>query len=58
MGVGSARMAISGIKEGTPDCLRAQDIALSSRASLVDDKKTPDRLRKDLESKSLVCSGS
>jgi predicted Zn-dependent protease len=58
MALASARMAMSGIKEGTPDCLRAQDIALSSRASLVDDKKTPSRIRKDLESKTLVCAGS
>jgi predicted Zn-dependent protease len=58
MALASARMAMSGIKEGTPDCLRAQDIALSSRASLVDDKKTPNRIRKDLESKTLVCAGS
>jgi predicted Zn-dependent protease len=58
LALASARMAMSGIKAGTPDCLRAQDIALSSRASLVDDKKTPSRIRKDLESKSLVCAGS
>jgi predicted Zn-dependent protease len=58
MALASARMAMSGIKEGTPDCLRAQDIAMASRASLVDDKNTPNRLRKDLESKSLVCAGS
>ena len=54
----SARMAMGGIRPGTPDCLRAQDIALSSRAALVKDKKTPDRIRKDIEGKALVCAGS
>jgi predicted Zn-dependent protease len=36
----SARMAMAGIPQGTPDYLRAQDIALVSCAELKKDKKT------------------
>ena len=35
----SAKMAINGLKPGTPDYLRAQDIALVSEAALKKDKK-------------------
>ncbi|HEY0627000.1 MAG TPA: M48 family metalloprotease [Allosphingosinicella sp.] len=34
----SAQAALAGMKEGTPDCLRAQDIAMSSRALMLNDK--------------------
>ena len=57
MALTSARMAMGGIQTGTADCLRAQDIAMASRAALVDDKKTPDKIRKRLDDKPLVCAG-
>jgi predicted Zn-dependent protease len=34
----SARVAIAGIKPGTPDCLRAQDIVMASKAELENKK--------------------
>jgi predicted Zn-dependent protease len=58
MALTSARLALGGIKEGTPDCLRAQDIAMASRAAITDDKDTPNRIRKRLDDKPLVCAGS
>jgi predicted Zn-dependent protease len=58
MALTSARMALGGIKAGTPDCLRAQDIAMASRAAITDDKETPNRIRKRLDDKPLVCAGS
>ena len=38
----SARTAIAGIRPGTPDCLRAQDIVMASRAELENSKKKAD----------------
>ena len=37
----SARMAMAGIKPGTPDCLRAQDIAMASRAQIEQARDQP-----------------
>ena len=34
MALTSARIALKGIKPGTPDCLRAQDIAMATKAEL------------------------
>ncbi len=39
LALASARMAMSGLKSGTPDYLRAQDIAMVSEAALKKDKK-------------------
>jgi len=44
----SARVAIAGIKPGTPDCLRAQDIVMASKAELENKKN---RRSSDEESK-------
>ncbi len=57
MALTSAQMAMGGIKAGTPDCLRALDIAMASRAAIADDEKTPDRIRKQIENKQLACAG-
>jgi hypothetical protein len=57
MALSSAKMALGGIKSGTPDCLRAQDIAMASRAAIVDDKDTPSRIRKRLDDQPMVCAG-
>ena len=57
MALTSARTALGGIKSGTADCLRAQDIAMASRAAIADDKKTPDRVRKRLDDQPMVCAG-
>jgi predicted Zn-dependent protease len=46
----SARGALAGIRPGTPDCLRAQDIAMASKAELED----LDRRGKSDASKSLL----
>lgn len=43
MALASAEMAMRGIPEGTPDYLRAQDIAMVSRTELTKDKKGRDR---------------
>ena len=58
MALTSARMALGGMKPGTPDCLRAQDIAMASQAALADDKDTPSKIRKRIEGGSTVCAGS
>jgi predicted Zn-dependent protease len=58
MALTSARMALGGMKPGTPDCLRAQDIAMASQAALVDDKDTPNKIRKRLETGPMVCAGA
>jgi predicted Zn-dependent protease len=58
LALGSARVALGGIKPGTPDCLRAQDIAMASRALIDQNKKTSDRVRRDIAAMPLVCSGS
>jgi predicted Zn-dependent protease len=58
MALTSARTALGGMKPGTPDCLRAQDIAMASQAALADDKDTPNRIRKRIEGGSTVCAGS
>jgi hypothetical protein len=47
----SARVAIAGIKPGTPDCLRAQDIVMASKAELENKKN---RRSSDEESKSMT----
>ncbi len=39
MALASAEMAMKGIPPGTPDWLRAQDIAMVSKAELKKDKK-------------------
>ena len=38
----SARTAMAGIRPGTPDCLRAQDIVMASQAEMVSQKKNKD----------------
>jgi predicted Zn-dependent protease len=58
MALTSARTALGGMKPGTPDCLRAQDIAMASQAALADDKDTPNKIRKRIEGGSMVCAGS
>jgi predicted Zn-dependent protease len=58
MAFANARVALGGIKPGTPDCLRAQDIAMASRAAMESDKKTSDKIRKNIADMVLVCSGS
>lgn len=42
----NARMAVRGIKPGTPDCLRAEDIAMSTKAEL--ERQTEHRTMEDL----------
>jgi hypothetical protein len=44
LALASAQMALKGIPPGTPDYLRAQDIAMVSRAELA---KTDKKYRKD-----------
>jgi predicted Zn-dependent protease len=39
MALANARMAVAGLKQGTPDWLRAQDIEMVSRAEVEKDKK-------------------
>ena len=39
LALASAKMALNGLKAGTPDYLRAQDIAMVSEAALKKDKK-------------------
>ena len=39
LALASAKMAMNGLKPGTPDYLRAQDIAMVSEAALKKDKK-------------------
>jgi predicted Zn-dependent protease len=39
LALGSAKMAMNGLKPGTPDYLRAQDIVLVSETALKKDKK-------------------
>ena len=58
MALTSARTALGGIKSGTADCLRAQDIAMASRAAIADDKKTSDKVRKRLDDRPMVCAGA
>jgi predicted Zn-dependent protease len=67
MALTSARMALNGIAPGSPDCLRAQDIALASKGILED--QTEHRTMEDLDMKRakeaikipdsrLVCTGT
>jgi predicted Zn-dependent protease len=56
MALTSARMALGGLKEGTPDCLRAQDIAMSARALILDHDDVPRRIKKMNENITLTCS--
>jgi predicted Zn-dependent protease len=39
LALASARMAMAGLKQGTPDYIRAQDIAMVSETALKKDKK-------------------
>ena len=45
LALSSARTAMAGLKPGTPDYLRAQDIALVSEEAVKKDKKKSDRER-------------
>lgn len=67
MAMTKARIALSGISAGSPDCLRAQDIALASKAEL--ERELKDKSRDDIELRGakeavkipdtqLVCRGS
>ena len=67
MAMTKARIALSGIGAGSPDCLRAQDIALASKAEL--ERELKDKSRDDIEMRGakeavkipdtqLVCRGS
>jgi predicted Zn-dependent protease len=67
MAMTKARIALSGIAAGSPDCLRAQDIALASKAEL--ERELRDKSRDDIELRGakeavkipdsqLVCRGS
>ena len=67
MAMTKARIALSGISAGSPDCLRAQDIALASKAEL--ERELRDKSRDDIEMRGakeavkipdtqLVCRGS
>ena len=67
MAMTKARIALSGIGPGSPDCLRAQDIALASKAEL--ERELRDKTRDDIEMRGakeavkipdtqLVCRGS
>jgi predicted Zn-dependent protease len=67
MAMTKARIALSGIGPGSPDCLRAQDIALASKAEL--ERELRDKTRDDIELRGakeavkipdtqLVCRGS
>lgn len=58
MALSSARVALGGMKPGTPDCLRAQDIAMASKGLMEQDKDTKDRTIRELQGMQLVCSGS
>jgi hypothetical protein len=42
-----ARIALAGIAPGSPDCLRAQDIAMASKAQL--ERELKDKSRSDIE---------
>jgi predicted Zn-dependent protease len=63
----NARMAVRGIKPGTPDCLRAEDIAMTSKAEL--ERQTEHRTMEELDMRmakdaikipdsQLTCSGT
>lgn len=67
MAMTKARMALSGIVAGSPDCLRAQDIAMASKAQL--ERELRDKSRDDIDMRGakeavkipdtqLVCRGS
>jgi predicted Zn-dependent protease len=58
MALSSAKMALGGMKEGTPDCLRAQDIAMASQAALTDDKDVSKKIKKRIEGTSMACAGT
>src|SRR3712207_7544185 len=45
----SAQSAVVGMKPGTPDCLRAQDIAMASRAIMEKTKDLPDGAKRMLK---------
>jgi len=49
----SAQLALAGIRPGTPDCLRAQDIAMTSHTLMVENK----RMRKAFEEAGLMPRG-
>ena len=67
MAMTKARIALSGIAAGSPDCLRAQDIAMASKAQL--ERELDNKSREDIELRGakeavkipdsqLVCRGS